>query len=348
MNVTISVLQEILLATLVIAMARGSYASQEGLLPISRFRLDSDGMGRSDKITVEGKQDAKARLIQLKVKAFGKRFVVPPSQLGSLDRLCANGIRLSYESGYEDLGGRTLYIQLQMGSTSRTLQTALFTLTEDGKIELGRIQNGAPSEAHGDDRIQAEATVIEFVSQALRETYTDGRWAVFDAVELRLTAPPEWRGAKFVVHCSPGNTNVLLQTPGTRCAFRIAQQYLPAQSVNPDAEAPASHQVFDGAIESLRLAPYSTPDYTRDKSSTCEIHQVPMTKRAVPFAHGMIPDNRRAAEQGEWKRRTTLYPHPGDCEPATDLVLPYQKDLVIVFTCPECRRAKRQTEATKP
>ena len=54
--------------------------------------------------------------------------------------------------------------------------------------------------------------------------------------------------------------------------------------------------------------------------------------------------SREEAEQGEWKRRTTYYPHPGDCSPATGIVLPGQEGLDIVFVCRECERVKRRME----
>lgn len=98
----------------------------------------------------------------------------------------------------------------------------------------------------------------------------------------------------------------------------------------------------------LALTGCRTPDYTRGQSSLCEVHHVAMTRRAVPFAHGMIPMSREAAEQGEWRRRTTYYPHPGDCLPATDVVLPGEEGRAIVFVCPECERVKRQMEERNP
>ena len=49
----------------------------------------------------------------------------------------------------------------------------------------------------------------------------------------------------------------------------------------------------------LALAGCRTPDYTRDQSSVCEVHHVSMARRAVPFAHGMVPMSREEAERGE-------------------------------------------------
>ena len=134
------------LAVLVVGVADSAYASQEGTLPISSFALESDGAGASGKITVAGKQNDKAQIVELRVRAFGKDYVVPPRQLALLAELRANGIRISYESGYEELGGKTVYIQLQVGFTSHTAQTALITIKENGKIEVGKVQMEAKRE----------------------------------------------------------------------------------------------------------------------------------------------------------------------------------------------------------
>ena len=85
-------------------------------------------------------------------------------------------------------------------------------------------------------------------------------------------------------------------------------------------------------------------DYTGGESNICEVHNIEIFKRTVPFAHGMIPMSRAEAHRGEWKRRTDNYPHPGDVQPATGIVLPGQKGRCVVFACPKCEAAKRAME----
>jgi hypothetical protein len=136
-----------------LAVAFGAPASQEGILALSSFRLESAGIGSSGKVIVEGKQNEKNKIVSLKISAFGKDYVVPEDKLAALSGLPSNGVRISYEAGYADLGGRTIYIQLQMGFTSGTREQALVTLTEDGKVEVSRMtvkgaQNDAPNERH--------------------------------------------------------------------------------------------------------------------------------------------------------------------------------------------------------
>lgn len=124
------------LAMLALAFATSIYASQEGSLVLSSLRLESAGIGSSGKVIVEGKQDQTNRLLTLTVTAFGKIYVVPKEKLASLADFHANGIRISYEAGYANLGGRTIYIHLQSGVASETWKEALITLVEDGKIDL--------------------------------------------------------------------------------------------------------------------------------------------------------------------------------------------------------------------
>jgi hypothetical protein len=89
----------------------------------------------------------------------------------------------------------------------------------------------------------------------------------------------------------------------------------------------------------------TTSDSTKSRSNLCEVHRVAMTKRAVPYAHGMIPMSRVEAQKGEWARRQKHYPHPGDCEPATDIVLPGQRGKTLVHVCPQCEAAQKRMAA---
>lgn len=85
-------------------------------------------------------------------------------------------------------------------------------------------------------------------------------------------------------------------------------------------------------------------DYTKDEPNICQVHNIEMFKRTVPFAHGMIPMSRIEAHRGEWKRRADYYPHPGDVKPATNIVLPGEEGRCVVYVCPKCEAAKRAME----
>ena len=140
-------MKRLALAVFAAAMAGTAYASQEGCLPISSFRLESDGAGASGKIAVAGKLNDKAQIVELRVTAFGKEHVVPPEHLRTLADLRANGIRISYENGYEELDGRVVYVQLQVGVTSHTAQTAVISIMENGRIEVSKVRNEPSPEA---------------------------------------------------------------------------------------------------------------------------------------------------------------------------------------------------------
>jgi hypothetical protein len=45
-----------------------------------------------------------------------------------------NSIQLSYESGYKELGGRTIYIKLGKAFTSEEVKVVIVVVTEGGKV----------------------------------------------------------------------------------------------------------------------------------------------------------------------------------------------------------------------
>jgi hypothetical protein len=129
------------IALLLLAFTSVAYASKEGILAFSSFRLESTGIGSSGKVVIEGQQDERGHIVSLKVEAFGKTFEVPKEKLGGLAELPSNGVRISYEHGYAELGGRTIYVELQMGFTSGTRKQALVTIAESGAIEVSPIEH---------------------------------------------------------------------------------------------------------------------------------------------------------------------------------------------------------------
>jgi hypothetical protein len=70
-----------------------------------------------------------------------------------------------------------------------------------------------------------------------------------------------------------------------------------------------------------------------------------MFKRAVPFGYGVVSKN---PNDEQWKRRKDHYPHPGDCYPATSIVLPGRPDRVLVYVCKKCEAAQKVMEAANP
>src|SRR5258708_3047029 len=96
-NITGKTMNRLVITILFLATAWRTYGSQEGVLAFSRFRIESDGIGSSGKIVVEGSQNEKTQIVALKVSAFGKDYVVPHEKFVRLAELHSNGIRISYE-----------------------------------------------------------------------------------------------------------------------------------------------------------------------------------------------------------------------------------------------------------
>ena len=111
-------------------------ASQEGVLPFSIFEIKSGGIGSSGPVTVNGMKNEKGNFITLSVKAFEKSIQIPQSILNQIPFNQQNGIQLSYEGGYKELGGKTIYLQLQVGFTSGIRDLFIIVVREDGTVDI--------------------------------------------------------------------------------------------------------------------------------------------------------------------------------------------------------------------
>jgi hypothetical protein len=134
-------MKRIILALALLSVASRGQASVETILPISTFRIESEGVNRSGKIVVEGNWDKNHRMVALKVTAFGKEYVVPKEKLAQFRGLPANGVRLSYEGGRGLAnGGRTVYVQFQAGwvgiRRGSTLQHGYIAVQENGDVRV--------------------------------------------------------------------------------------------------------------------------------------------------------------------------------------------------------------------
>ena len=97
--------------------AAPAHASKEGVLTWSSFSIDSPGIGSSGPVSISGKQDSTGAT-RITIKAFGRTYELGKAHLEKLKAMLINGMQLSYEEGYKELGGRTLYIQVSRGFTS--------------------------------------------------------------------------------------------------------------------------------------------------------------------------------------------------------------------------------------
>lgn len=116
--------------------ATRAYASQEGILAWSLFSIESPGIDGSGPVSILGKQ-ATTGPAAVTIKAFGRTYILGKNHLQKLKGVRMNGMLLSYERGYKDLGGRTLYIQVLRGFTSEIPVRRTIEVNERGDIVVG-------------------------------------------------------------------------------------------------------------------------------------------------------------------------------------------------------------------
>lgn len=110
-------------------------ASKEGILRMATFELSSEGIGDSGPVVVSGIQGDNG-IQELAIRAFGKQFKLNGQQLIQVQGISINGLQLSYETGYKELGGRTIYIVLSKGFTSGIIGRRFVVITESGTIRI--------------------------------------------------------------------------------------------------------------------------------------------------------------------------------------------------------------------
>ena len=108
------------------------FTSQEGVLAIASFQIESAGIGSSGPVSVQGRRNSKGEFESLSVTAFGKTFAVEKRLLEKIPA-GANGIQLTYEHGYPTLGGRTVYLTFLKGFASGTKDKVVLSINEQGK-----------------------------------------------------------------------------------------------------------------------------------------------------------------------------------------------------------------------
>ncbi len=129
-------MKTIVIAVAMLLVAGSALASKEGVLPFSEFKIESEGIGDSGAVTIEGKKDSTGNYQKIVVKAFGKTIEISKELLDKIPSKYQNGIQLSYEGGYEVLGGRTIYIMFSSGFTSGTKESFIISVTEKGQQRI--------------------------------------------------------------------------------------------------------------------------------------------------------------------------------------------------------------------
>jgi hypothetical protein len=115
-------------------VTNAAFASQEGALWLTKFRLESESIEPRQLIVVEGVQEIDSGFRSLVITKAGKKYSVPEEKLKLLRGVRANGVRISEVSGY------AVYIQFQLGWSSETYRTVLLTIRENGEIDVGKIE----------------------------------------------------------------------------------------------------------------------------------------------------------------------------------------------------------------
>ena len=72
----------------------------------------------------------------MSVEAFGKTISIPPEILIQIPSKNQNGIQLSYEEGYKSKGGKTVYLQFQVGFTIELQKVFIISASENGKVKV--------------------------------------------------------------------------------------------------------------------------------------------------------------------------------------------------------------------
>jgi hypothetical protein len=97
--------------------------------------MSSLGLGASGPVKVSGKQGS-AGIKNLKVEAFGRKFILARKEVKYLQGFFANGMFLSFEQGYKELGGRTIYLSFFRGFTSGIQITKRVAVNERGEFKF--------------------------------------------------------------------------------------------------------------------------------------------------------------------------------------------------------------------
>jgi hypothetical protein len=109
--------------------------SKERILEWRTFQIESLGTSESGAVTVTGSQSSKG-IDSIRVDAFGKSFTLKEEDLAKLRGVMANSVQLSFEAGYHELGGRTIYLLIATGFTSGTTKGKMISITERGDIRI--------------------------------------------------------------------------------------------------------------------------------------------------------------------------------------------------------------------
>lgn len=122
-----------LLAAALLTTSAFLHASEEGILPFGHLHFEAAIPEDWGPVVIDATQGEKG-MQRFSVQAFGRSYLLTPSQLGELGGVMYNSMQVSREVGYAELGGRTIYIRVGVGFTSAQGQGKYVVVTEAGTI----------------------------------------------------------------------------------------------------------------------------------------------------------------------------------------------------------------------
>ncbi len=135
LGVIIMAREKVIVLVLALLTSQLLHASKEGVLELERFTLESAGIGESGHVVVTGTQNS-IGITSLNIVAFGKSISVSSSNLEALKGINANGLQISYEHGYSNLGGKTVYITFIRGFTTERKELVSVAIAENGTFRV--------------------------------------------------------------------------------------------------------------------------------------------------------------------------------------------------------------------
>lgn len=134
MPLTRTVLISIFLIGLAVPMAA---ASQEGLDPILKFRIETVPYIDRGPIVASGHRNVWGGIEELTIEFQGKKTPLPAEVLSKIPR-AFNGIQISSEPGYKGLGGYTVFLVFTEGWANSPEPRSRFVIAipEEGGVRI--------------------------------------------------------------------------------------------------------------------------------------------------------------------------------------------------------------------
>ncbi len=126
----------VVLALSMMSLTTTSFASKEVIVSANMLTFRSNGFGRTGPISIDVEASDSGSISMVKISAFGKTEKLNIQELQKIPKSNYNGIYVTYESGYKEVGGHTLYIVLTTGLHDYKAFETMMIFTETLPIEI--------------------------------------------------------------------------------------------------------------------------------------------------------------------------------------------------------------------